>query len=55
MLFRSIILPVALRADPAKVGTGSQKVIFRIEDVDDPRVSDTEKSSFISTHNVPAR
>ena len=50
----SIILPVALRADPAKVGTGSQKVIFRIEDVDDPRVSDTEKSSFISTHNVPA-
>ncbi|HWI15342.1 MAG TPA: cytochrome c oxidase accessory protein CcoG [Burkholderiales bacterium] len=37
---------VALRVDPAGVAAGSHKVVFHVEDVDDPSVRSDEKSRF---------
>ena len=51
----AITLPVALRADPAKTAAGSQRIVFHVEDVADPRISASEKSSFFVRQNVPAR
>jgi len=37
---------VALRVDPAGVAAGSHKIVFHVEDVDDPAVRSDEKSRF---------
>jgi len=37
---------VAVRVDPAGLKTGSHPIVFRVEDVDDPRVRVEEKSRF---------
>jgi cytochrome c oxidase accessory protein FixG len=39
---------VALRVDPAAVSPGSHKIVFHVEDVDDPAVRSDEKSRFFA-------